>query len=82
MKSKIISQEKGKLIMQVEIDLDAKSMLKSEEQIQSALNDLGCLATSQALSQFDTNGNSIEVDGERLTSKGQVKKKSKPLMEQ
>jgi len=81
MSAKIISEKDGKLTLQVEIDLDAKSMLNSEEQIQSALNELGLLATAKALGQFDTNGFPIEVNEEKLTSKGQEKKNFKPPTE-
>ncbi len=77
MSAKIISEKAGKLTLQVEIDLDANSMLNSEEQIQSALNELGLLATAKALGQFDTNGFPIEVNGEKLTSKGTRKKNFK-----
>lgn len=79
MSAKIISEKEGKLTLQVAIDLDATSMLNSEERIQSALNELGLLATAKALVQFDTNGLPIEVNGEKLTSKGQEKKNSSPL---
>ncbi len=74
MPAKIISQKEGKLTLQIEIDLDAKSMLSSENLIQSGLNELGCLVTEQALLQFDTDGRAIEVNGEKQTSKGQEKK--------
>ena len=52
------------------------SMLNSEERIQTALNELGSLATVKALDQFDTNGEPIEVNGKKMTSKGQEKKKN------
>ena len=81
MSAKIISQKEGKLTLQVEIDLDATSMLNSEERIQTALNELGSLATVKALDQFDTNGEPIEVNGKKMTSKGQEKKKFKRPME-
>ena len=74
MSAKIITEKEGKLTLQVEIALDANSMLNSEERIQSALNELGILATAKALGQFDTNGLPIEVNGKKLTSKGQEKK--------
>ena len=79
MSTKIISEKEGKLTLQIEIDLDATSMLNSEERIQSALNELGKVATAKALDQFDTNGFPIEVNGEQLTSKGQEKKISNSL---
>ena len=48
-------------------------MLNSEEQIQLALNQAGLLATETALTQFDTDGSPIELDGEQYTSKGKKK---------
>lgn len=48
-------------------------MLNSEEQIQKALNEAGVLATQTALSQFDTDGSPIELEGKKYTSKGQKK---------
>lgn len=81
MAAKIIHQTSNKIIIQVEIELNAKSMLASENQIQNALNEAGCLATEQALTQFDTDGRPISVGGKKMTSKGQEKKRFNPLME-
>jgi len=67
------------LTLQIEIDLDASSMLNSEERIQYALNELGSLATAKALGQFDTTGGPIEINGEKMTSKGQEKKNPRTL---
>ena len=74
MASKIIKKDGKKITLQIEIELDPKSMLNSEEQIAKALNDAGVKATKEALEQFDTNGNPIQVAGDKLTSKGQEKK--------
>lgn len=74
MASKIIKKDGKKITLQIEIELDPKSMLNSEEQIAKALNDAGVKATKEALEQFDTNGSSIKVAGDKLTSKGQEKK--------
>ncbi|MEM6966294.1 MAG: hypothetical protein AAF573_16140 [Bacteroidota bacterium] len=54
-------------------------MLNSEEQIAKVLNEAGIQATQNALQQFDTDGNPIDVGGEKLTSKGQEKKVLSPL---
>jgi len=77
MKSKIIENTGKKLRLEVEIELDPTSMLNTEEQIQAALNEAGILATGLALKQFDTNGEPIEVNGSKMTSKGVEKKISK-----
>ena len=45
-------------------------MMQSEENIQKGLNEVGKLATSCALSQFDTDGSPIDVAKIRHTSKG------------
>ena len=74
MKSKIIKRIGNKLTLEVEFLLDSDSMLNSEEQIQLALNEAGLLATQTALSQFDTDGSPIELDGEKYTSKRRKKK--------
>ena len=74
MASKIIKKDGKKITLQIEIELDPKSMLNSEEQIAKALNDAGVKATKEALEQFDTNGSPIQVTGDKLTSKGQEKK--------
>jgi len=73
MKSEIIKKEGNKLTLQVEVSLDPNSMLNSEEQIQLALNQAGLLATETALSQFDTDGSPIKLNGEQYTSKGKKK---------
>ena len=74
MASKIIKKDGKKITLQIEIELDPKSMLNSEEQIAKALNDAGVKATKEAIEQFDTNGSPIQVAGDKLTSKGQEKK--------
>jgi len=74
MEEKIISKNEKELIVQFKIQLDP-SMLKTEENIQQALNQAGCLATKTALSNFDSNGDPINVDGIKYTSKGQIEKK-------
>ena len=77
MSSKIVNEEGKKLTIQIEVELDSTSMLNSEEQIAKALQTAGLLATQKALEQFDTNGEQIEVEGKKLSSKGQQKKSTK-----
>jgi len=50
------------------------SMLDRENLIQQGVNQAGLVATEYALSQFDTDGSSITVDGKKHTSKGTVSK--------
>ena len=73
MSAKIIKRGKGFITLQVTIELK-KSMLKSEESILNAVNEVGTLATSEAIEQFDTDGSSIIKDLETWTSKGKEAK--------
>lgn len=74
MSSKIIKKVGNKLLVELEIELDDSSMLSSEERIQQAVNEMGNLLTGEALEKFDTDGSPIEVNGEKMTSKGRKKK--------
>ena len=77
MSVKLVKQDGNKYVFQMEVELDDKSMLTSEEQIQLATNELGGLATTFAIKQFDTKGEPIIKDGVKLTSKGEQKKTTK-----
>lgn len=50
------------------------SMLEFEETIQNSINEVGQLATEEALKQFDTDGTPIVVGNSKLSSKGQEPK--------
>jgi len=50
------------------------SMLDQENLIQQGINQAGLVATEYALSQFDTDGSPISVEGKKHTSKGTVSK--------
>jgi hypothetical protein len=73
MAAKIIRKEGKKLIIEITIDLE-DSMLDSEEAIQAVVNKAGTLATEEALKQFDTQGEAIEIEGKPWRSKGQEQK--------
>jgi len=73
MAAKIIRKEGKKLIIEITIDLE-DSMLDSEEAIQAVVNEAGNLATEEALKQFDTQGEAIEIEGKQWRSKGQEQK--------
>ena len=81
MEVKLVKRTDGKLVYEVSINLDSTSMLQSEEQIQEAVNALGNEATKAALSQFDTDGRDIELEGDNYTVKHHEKKSIKRLME-
>ena len=51
------------------------SMLKNETVIQDKVNQVGCAATREALSYFDTDGSPIQIGDVKFTSKGRVPKK-------
>jgi hypothetical protein len=68
MDAKIIKRTKKSFTITVEIPY-TKSMLEAEELIQAKLNEAGCLATGEALLQYDTDGSPISVDGIKMTSK-------------
>lgn len=73
MRAGIVSINKNEIVVQVIIPRTS-GMLSAEENIQKSLNEAGCLVTEVALSGFDTNGDPIQVNGERYTSKGQIEK--------
>lgn len=73
MSAKIIKRDKGFITLQMTVKLE-QSMLKSEESILNAVNEVGTLATSEAIEQFDTDGNPIIKDSETWTSKGKEPK--------
>jgi len=68
MAAKIIRKEGKKLIIEITIDLE-DSMLDSEEAIQAVVNEAGTLATEEALKQFDTQGEAIEIEGKKAMAK-------------
>lgn len=67
--------------MTIRVKVDKTSMLRSEELLESALNEAGVAAGEIVLENFDTDGSPIEVDGKILTSKGKQKKSIKDNME-
>jgi hypothetical protein len=77
MSVKITKRTKTSVTMEIEIELDAKSMLNSEEAILDAVNEAGNKATKIALEQFDTDGNRITVNGKNWSSKGKKKRNMK-----
>jgi hypothetical protein len=64
----IISQKENELILQVTMKLEG-SMMEMEDKIMDACNDLGSLATEEALQRFDTDGNPLQFGNVKLTAK-------------
>jgi hypothetical protein len=69
----LISRNSDCVTIQVSIPL-GKSLLETEDAIQSVLNEAGCLATREALEHFDSDGSPIQVGSVRYTSKGRLSK--------
>ncbi len=73
MSARLISVNKDTVTMEVEVKLGG-SMLEMEAGIQDAINEVGVLATGEALHRFDTDGTAIDIGGENWTSKGRLAK--------
>lgn len=71
MAAKIVKKSDGKIVVEVEIDLTAETMLDKEIAIRNAINEAGALGTSEALKSFDVNGNPIIAGDRKYTSKGE-----------
>lgn len=70
----IVHNTNGSITVSVTIPLTG-SMLEMENTILDAVNDVGCVATGEALKRFDTNGRPIIREGVKLTSKNKDSKK-------
>ncbi len=68
MTAKLISQDEDGLTIQVKISFK-KTLLESEEAILEAVNQIGALATAEAIKQFDTDGSPILVGGVKYTAR-------------
>jgi len=62
----IIAKNNNELTLQVTIKL-AGSLMEMESSILDGCNKLGCVATAEALQQFDTNGSPISIDDVKMT---------------
>ena len=67
-KSEIISVDNGIVTIQSKVSL-SDSMLDCEAAIQACVNEVGALATGEALKQFDADGRPIVIGGIKLTSR-------------
>lgn len=73
MAATVIERDEQSITIEIHVHL-SRSMLDSEEAIQTALNEAGVLATAAALEQFDTDGSALQIGSTRWTSKGQEPK--------
>lgn len=63
------------LTLQVVVDVTGcRDLADYEDAIQKALNEAGTLATAEVLRRFDTDGQPLDRDGRRYTSKGLITK--------
>lgn len=69
----LVSVEGTQVKIEMTIDL-SRSMLTSEENIQSSLNEAGSIATGAALKYLDTDGSRIEIAGEVMYPKAEQPK--------
>ena len=74
MTARLIKQEGHELTIEVTVNISG-SMLHAEERIQQAVNEVGCLATQQALKQFDTDGTAIITGNIKWTKRASSSKK-------
>lgn len=72
--AELISTDGDEVVLQVRVKLQG-SMLDMEEEIQSAVNEIGALASQEALKKFDTVGAPLQIGSVKLTSKGLVRKR-------
>jgi hypothetical protein len=70
----LIKQEGTELIIAVKVNITG-SLLEAEDAIQNACNEIGCLATEEALKRFDTDGSSLQTGTIKWTSKGRSEQK-------
>lgn len=73
MPATLLDRQEQSITLQLTIPL-SRSLLDTEEAIQTALNEAGVLATGEALQQFDTDGSPLIIGQTRWTSKGQEPK--------
>ena len=72
--AKLISKKENIITIQFEVTL-TNSMLESEENILSSLNEAGSIATKEALKKFDTDGAKLIFGNNIFFSKGKLQKK-------
>ncbi len=76
MQARVTRAEGTRMIVEIEGDIGLyRTLAECEEAVQQALNEAGILMTAVALKRFDTDGQSLERDGRKHTSKGKVFKR-------
>jgi hypothetical protein len=67
--AEIITHKEDEITIQVTLKLSG-SLMEMENSILDACNEVGCLATEEALQKFDADGSPILVGNIKMTSKG------------
>jgi hypothetical protein len=73
MTAKLINIEGSKIKIELTLEL-SRSMLNTEINIQKSLNEVGCIASKEALKYLDTDGSPIKIGEETWKSKGEQPK--------
>ena len=73
MPAALIEVKGSRIKIELTVEL-SRSMLDTEERIQDALNEAGCIASREALGYFDTDGSPIQIGPELWRTKGQQPK--------
>ncbi len=73
MTAEIITRNGNELTLQVTITLEG-TLLEMESSILDGCNEIGCLATQEALLKFDTDGSPIQVGETKLTARNKDNK--------
>lgn len=63
MPATLIAVTGNQIKVEVTVEL-SRSLLETEEAVQTALNQAGCLLTQQALHSLDTDGSPVVIGGE------------------
>ena len=74
MTAKIIKQDENELTIEVRINISG-SLLEAEETIQQKVNEVGKIATEQAVKQFDTDGSALQIGDIKWTKRTTSPKK-------
>jgi hypothetical protein len=73
MTAKLINVEGSKIKIELTLEL-SRSMLDTEINIQKGLNEVGCIASKEALKYLDTDGSPLKIGEETWKSKGEQPK--------
>ena len=73
MTAKLINVEGSKIKIELTLELN-RSMLDTEINIQKGLNEVGCIASKEALKYLDTDGSPLKIGEEIWKSKGEQPK--------